>query len=179
MSREFPDWVNPWKAAEGNRIYRGTVALARMDRLSPMLADTRGEAGFEARFARDELGFTTISLDVSASLPLICQASLERFELDVRRNSRLAVIELLNEQDRLPGHYEAVWAESGQVVFLELIQDELILEVPQVPRKPGMEEVLYTTDPQPGDAAQEQQQNNPFAALGDLMRNEHDDNESS
>ena len=179
MSREFPDWVNPWKAAEGHRIYRGTIALARMDRLLPMLADTRGEAGFEARFARDELGFTTIRLDVSADLPLVCQASLEPFELEVKRSSQLAVIETLNEQERLPGHYEAVWAESGQVVFLELIQDELILEVPQVPRKPGMEKVLYSTDPGAKDVAEEQQQNNPFSALGDLMRNEHDDNESN
>jgi uncharacterized protein len=176
MSREYPDWVNPWKAAEGNRIFRGTIALAKMKRLVPLLADTTGEASFEAGFSRDGLGFTTISLQVSADLPLICQVSLERFKLGVNRKSLLAVIENMDDQDDLPGHYEPAWIETGQVVFLELIQDELILEVPQVPRRPGMDKVLYSTDPDTEPDSGEAQQNNPFAALGELMRKEHEDN---
>jgi uncharacterized protein len=178
MSREYPDWVNPWKAAEGNRIFRGTIALAKMERLIPLLADAEGEASFEAGFTRDKLGFTTIRLEVRADLPLVCQASLERFKLPVERNSLLAVVTSISDQDDLPGHYEATWVESGQLVFLELVQDELILGVPQVPREPGVGSVLYSTDPDEAPDEGDDQQNNPFAALGDLMRNEQDNSET-
>lgn len=169
MSREFPDWVNPWKAAEGNRIYRGTIALARMSRLAPLLAGTEGEAEFVAAFARDELGWTIIDLEVKAELPLICQATLERFLLPVKRRTKLAVVGELRDQDRLPGHYEATWAESGRVVFSEIVQDELILGIPQVPRKPGTGEISYTTDPDQEQELRDEERNRPFAALGELM----------
>ena len=178
MAREFPDWVNPTKAAEGNRIYRGTIGLARMNRLAPLLAKAEGEARFEAGFARDGLGFTTIKLEVSADLPLVCQASLERFKLPVRRDSLLVVIGDIDDQDKVPGHYEPCWTESGHLVFLELIQDELILAVPQVPRKPGLGSVKYTTDPDEKPVTGSDEQTKPFAALEELMRKAHKDSKT-
>ena len=173
MSREFPDWVSPWKAAEGNRIYQGTIALAKMSRLVPLLSAPEGEASFEARFARDGLGFATIRLEVSADLPLVCQASLESYQQPVERISTLAAILDLEDQDRLPGHYDAVWVESGRIEFLELVQDELILAVPQVPRKPGLEQVKYSTNPDAEIDEPPEDPNKPFAALGALLQKEH------
>jgi uncharacterized protein len=178
MSREFPDWVNPWKAAEGHRIYRGTIPLAKMERLAPLLDSAEGEARFVATFRLDELGLTTIRLDVRAALPLICQASLERFLLPVERVSQLAVIEHISEQEDLPGHYEPAWTESGQIVFRDLVQDELILSVPQVPRKPGTGSVLYHTDPETETEPGSEEQNNPFAGLADMLRGGRQDDET-
>ena len=48
MSRDFPDFIDPWKAAEGQRVFFGTVPLKRMQRLSPLLVSAEGEADFEA-----------------------------------------------------------------------------------------------------------------------------------
>ena len=172
MSREFPDWVNPWKAAEGNRIYRGTIALAKMKRLEPMLAAQNGEASFEARFSRDRLGFAVILLNVEASLPLICQVSLEPYEQPVERSTSLVVLSEADDQEQLPGHYEAVQAESDRLEFMELVQDELILSVPQVPRKPGLEELRYSTDPEEDYSRLSGEQNKPFAALAGLLQKE-------
>lgn len=175
MSREFPDWVNPWKAAEGNRIYRGTIALAKMNRLAPLLAGTEGEVEFSATFSLDGMGWTTVDLEVRANLPLVCQASLERFLLPVERKTTLAVIGDLRDQDRVPGHYEATWTETGQLVFLEIVQDELILGIPQVPRKPGTGEIQYSTDPDEEQELRSEERNRPFAALGDLIRGERNE----
>lgn len=172
MSREFPDWVNPLKAAEGNRIYRGTIAIARMTRLSPMLSGPAGEASFEASFSRDRLGFAIMNLKVEAKLPLVCQTSLELFEEVVARESNLAAISELEEQDEIPGHYEVVWVESNRLKFLEVVQDELILAVPQVPRKPGLKELKYSTDPKEDFSQLSGEQNKPFAALGSLLQDE-------
>ncbi len=174
MSREFPDWVNPWKAAEGNRIYRGTIALGKMDRLVPLLAEQSGQATFEAGFTQDGLGFATIRLQVSAKLSLLCQASLERYLQSVERQSLLAVIENIEQQDRVPGHYETVWIDSGRLEFLSLVQDELILEVPQVPRKPGVGDIRYSTGPDDGFKDLRKERNKPFAALETLLQNEQE-----
>jgi uncharacterized protein len=172
MSREYPDWVNPWKAAEGNRIYRGTIAISKMDRLVPLLADHSGLVSFEAIFSRDELGFTIVKLQVNAELDLICQASLEQFVLAVDRNNELAVIAEMEDQDLIPGHYETVWVESKRLEFLSFVQDELILEVPQVPRKPELGPVLYSTDPDGKKDIVREEPNKPFAGLDALWQSE-------
>lgn len=177
MSLEFPDWVNPWKAADGNRIYRGTIRMGKLTRLVPLLAKVTGEVAFEASFANDGLGFATIDLKVNADLQLVCQASLESFVLPVERNSLLAVIDDIDQQELVPGHYETVWVESKRLELLELVQDELILEVPQVPRKPGIEDVIYSTDPDGDLEIAREDQNKPFAALEGFLHGEHQDSQ--
>jgi uncharacterized protein len=171
MSREFPDWVNPWKAAEGKRIFSGTIPLKRMKRLGPLLSDVCGAAGFTARFSLDGEHRATVYLEVSAELPLTCQASLEAFTLPVRRASHLVIIEDVAEENRLPEHVDPAYAEAGRVRLAGLVEDELLLALPQVPRKPGLEAVRYSTEP--GDAAaveQPEDSHRPFAALGSLLR---------
>ena len=175
MSREIPDWVNPWKAAEGKREYRGTLALGQMSRLKPLLATAEGEAQFEATFAMDGKGLATLQLAVAADLPLRCEASLEQYLHPVSRRSFLAVVEDEAGQDSLPEHYEATRVESGQLVFLDVVQDELILEVPQVPRKPGLESVHYTTGPDNENESSAGRPGKPFAELGALVQKEHEE----
>lgn len=170
MSREFPDWVNPWKAAEGKRIFSGSVALGRMPRLKPLLAAADGEARFTASFVLDGEKRATIALAVSAELPLTCQASLEAFMLPVERKSRLAVIEDQAEEENLPEHYDPVIARSGKIVFADLVEDELLLAMPQVPRKPGLQGVRFSTDPQAAEAAESPEHyHRPFAALRSML----------
>ncbi|NND44837.1 MAG: hypothetical protein HKN58_05905 [Xanthomonadales bacterium] len=175
MSREYPDWVNPWKAAEGNRSFSGTIALDRMERLAPMLSVVEGVASFEARFARDALGWATVELEVKADLPLLCQASLETYLQPVRRATVLAAVKDTDRLDELPDHYEAAKLEDGRLAFLELVQDELILAVPQVPRKPGLEAVTFSTDPGAAAPRAGADRNRPFAGLGELLKSGPDD----
>ncbi|NND57384.1 MAG: hypothetical protein HKN57_09030, partial [Xanthomonadales bacterium] len=68
MSREFPDFIDPWKAADGRRTFSGTMPIKRMQRLLPLLAPAGnyGDASFEARLSYDRQGLLTIRLDVEA-----------------------------------------------------------------------------------------------------------------
>lgn len=170
MSLEFPDWVNPWKAADGKRHFSGSLALKKMERLCPLLDEPEGEARFEARFERDGLGLTLIRLSVEAELPLTCQASLERFKFPVSRQNTLVIVGEHDPGADLPDHYEMTTAEDGRIGFLQIVQDELILAVPQVPRRPGVSRIRYTTDPDERAALAEEERNRPFAALEQLMR---------
>lgn len=171
MSRDFPDWISPERAAEGKRVFSGTVPLSRMKRLLPLLAQAEGDASFVAAFRRDLDNRVIIDLQVEASLPLTCQASLEVYDEEVKRFSELAVIEDQSEQAGLPDSFDFVKTENGRLALATLVEDELLLGLPHIPRKPGLERVEYSTGGPvaESDDSQDKVKKNPFAVLQDLL----------
>ena len=187
MSREFPDFVDPWKAADGNRVFRGTMPLKWMSRLGPLLAPAGPgseaaaadeapaipwpDASFRARFGYDEQGVATIDLQVEADLPLICQRSMQPYLEHVERRSLLGVVDNVAGQDQLPANYEPVLVEHGRLALLELVEDELLLAVPQVPRNPAVAEIRLSTDgrPEPLERDGEEPRQRPFSELAELL----------
>lgn len=173
MSRDFPDWINPWAAAQGQRRFAGTVPLKRMRRLAELTESDAGEAAFEARFFLDEERRPGIDLQVAAELELMCQASLAPFGSVVERRSRLGVIEEESEMKLLAPDVDPVMADSGRLALATLVEDELILALPPAPRNPDIDAVRYSTGRPPDDPADEDTQQeerrhgkpNPFAAL--------------
>jgi uncharacterized protein len=180
MSREFPDRIDPWKAADGRRRFQGTMPLKRLERLAPLLAPVDWpDARFSAGFGRDRQGLVVVDLRVEAELPLICQRSLEPYLERVVRHSRLAVVESAEQGSNVPEHYEPVLAEEGRLALQDLVEDELLLGLPEVPRNPEIERVQRSTDPdQPpghGDGGEapgagEEPTHRPFEELADLLK---------
>jgi len=177
MSREYPDWISPERAAEGKRVFGGTVPLSRMKRLVPLLVSADGEATFVAAFRRDIDKRVIVDLQVEAALPLICQASLDVYDQRVKRHSELVVIEHDHEQDDLPDSYEPVISEHGRLAVVSLVEEELLLGLPQIPRKPGMDEVEYSTGGKVPESANPQPKGkkNPFAALQNMLERDGQD----
>ena len=172
MSKEYPDWFDPRKAAEGRRTFAGSMRLDRMSRLSPLLAEAMGEARFVASIEFDSQGRVTIRIEVEASLPLICQCSLEPYLEAVHRKSLLGVIEDISEEALMPDNYEPVIMQRGRLSMLELVEDELLLGLPQVPRNPEFDAGQLPaassdmTHAESGDSNVQQ----PFAGLGEQLK---------
>ena len=173
MSREYPDWISSERAAEGKRVFAGTIPFARMKRLSALLADGQGgEASFVAKFKRDLDKRVVIDLQVNAALPLLCQVSLEVYDEYVNRHSELAVVENDSELDELPESYDAVVADNGRLAFAGLVEDEILLDVPYFPKKPGARKIEFSEGEAgfsdgvntPGEDKQR-----PFAALQEML----------
>jgi uncharacterized protein len=187
MSREFPDFIDPWKAADGRRTFQGTMPLKRLKRLKSMLAPendgenpqlvARNDAGFRARFSYDEQGLVTIRLEVEAVLPLICQRSLRPYSEKIERQSILVVIEDIGEQELIPESYDPVLVEHRRMALQDIVEDELLLAIPQVPRNPEIEAIELSTD---GDVripsgTEKEQSHRPFAGLAGLIKAEVED----
>lgn len=182
MSRDFPDIVDPWKAAEGKRTFQGTMPMVRLHRLADLLApaDEAGNQGiardvapFEARFGFDRQGLVVIDLEVSAELPLVCQRSLEVFRLPVERHSTLVVIEEVSDQESVPEHYEPILVESRRLALADLVEEELMLAVPQVPRRPDTENEEILSGGVAEMAASEDEKeptHRPFEGLEGMMK---------
>lgn len=176
MSREFPDYVDPWRAADGGRLIAGTIPLARFSRLMPLLASGEGEAGFKIQFGYDAQRRPTIAVDVTAPLSLICQRSLEPYIEQVEQSSVLQVIGSPSEQRLLSDDEEFVLVEEGRLAIAELVEDELLLAVPQVPRNPDLEPVQHFTGQEElneaasTEGADGNERRRPFAGLAEMMK---------
>ena len=181
MSREFLDIVDPWKVAEGRRTFAGTMPLDRMPRLVGLLAagDDDGaeiekpqDVSFSASFRFDRQGLVTIDVTVKADLPLVCQRSLRVYKEHVDRRSRLAVIETVADEEALPEHYEPVLVEDRRLALAELVEEELLLAVPQVPRDPefGDLPVPESVSVEASTGKEQEKTHRPFEGLAGLMK---------
>ncbi len=159
------------------------MPLERMPRLRAILAPATGagaggrrivwaDAAFTARFRYDEQGLVTIDVTVRAELPLVCQRSLLPYVEQVERSSLLTVIENIADQDELPESYEPVLVEHGRMALLDLVEDELLLAVPQVPRSPDTKEVELSTEDGfiPPSEIEDERTHRPFQGLAGLLK---------
>jgi uncharacterized protein len=167
MSLEYPDWLDPRKAAEGRRRYEGSIPLARMPRLLPLLADGAGDARFSVAFEFDQQARVRIEIDVEAELLLQCQLSLEPYTESIRRSSTLGVIGDIAEEPLLPENYEPVLVQNGRLALVDLVEDELLLAMPQVPRNPKLDAAHFqvANSEQEALAAKQKLARQPFADL--------------
>lgn len=171
MSLEYPDWLDPSKAAEGRRRYAGSMPFARMQRLAPLLASTAGEARFSADFEFDQQARVTIQIEVQAELLLQCQLSLEPYVESIQRSSTLGVIGDIAEEAVLPENYEPVLVQHGRLALLDLVEDELLLAMPQVPRNPRLDAAQYqvSISEEQAAAAGKEPVRQPFASLAEQL----------
>lgn len=170
MSGALPELVDAWRMVASGRVFEGRLPLSTMTRLRDSLASTEGEVAYALTFGKDTFGIGYVDMRVNTRLPLTCQRSLEGFEFPVDIDQRLGLIASERDEAALPEGYEPVLLEgSADLSLAALIEDELILALPVVPLKPGMDEI----EPQTwstGAADEEEQEEietkkNPFASL--------------
>lgn len=133
MSARLPEFVDPWLLAERGRVIAGELDLARFPRLVEVLSDTKGVVQFELDFGKDERNRVRIKGFVRAGLCLECQRCLELVTLPVDSRLDLVVIEVPAEAERIPETCEPVIAEDGRLSVSDLIEEELLLAIPQIP----------------------------------------------
>ena len=176
MSSRLPEFVDPWRSADQKRHFSGTVELEKLPRLTDVLMSTEGEAVFELIFDRDDKRRSRIKGSVRATMVLQCQRCLEAMLLPVDISLDLAVIEVPEEAERLPEETEPVQVEDGLIRLLDLVEEELILAIPQVPMH-AREQCSTESADAMKDAAESSEQesvsetsDNPFAVLADLKK---------
>jgi len=177
MSR-VPDYLDPWRAVDQERCLEGGIVLNRMRRLQDLLVDSEGEARFELEFFRDHKGRPCVRGRVTATLLLICQRCMEPMSLQVKAPLLLGLVQGVEEAEQLPEEYDPWLVEEGRVQPQSLIEDELILALPQVPMHPSTEVCIAgSLDQAPRDAHTAKptgdETENPFQVLAQLKKQLH------
>ena len=163
--KQLPEKIALDKAVHGQRLYQGSVKLQQMTRLIDMLEDADGSVKFSIQFERAGRILGKAQIIAKADLPLICKISQKRFIYPVEIDSTVGFIDDLAYEDLLDVDMEASWVEDGCVKPLELIEDELILAVPDSPfdescNSDDSEVEVAVTDEKP----------NPFDVLKSLKK---------
>ncbi|MFU8831526.1 MAG: YceD family protein [Wenzhouxiangella sp.] len=153
MSRDFPDWVHPDKAAASRREFIGTVAVDRLPRLAGLVvADETTEISFRLAFGYDELDQIRVEVEVSGRVPMQCQRTLRTFDQEIESASVVGIVSSEDEAAELPEDYDPQIFPDKRVPLLDLIEEEVLLSLPLVPVCPessriGAEPVADTHRP--------------------------------
>lgn len=182
--------LDPWRACRRGLAFTGDALLSAMPRLAAILAgsestDTSVDTGldaeatdeaarYELRFGRDRQGRSVVLGRVRARLRLPCQRCLEEVEIPVDAPIALALIRRDDDALELPEHLDPWLVAEDRLNPLDLVEDELLLAVPQVPRHPsgacgaGLSEgdELETAD----EDAESDAARRPFAILASLKK---------
>lgn len=158
--------IRPERLAAKPTVWAGTFAPGDLDRLADSLAGPEGELRYRITAALDPQRRKVVSCIIEGFVFLTCQTSLEAFRHEVSIKDRLVLVD--NEAE-LPAITEESDTEDYLVAdepldIRDLVEDAVLLALPMVPRKPGLEEA-------PGaGAGAAGAGDSPFAALAGLKR---------
>ena len=164
MTDEF--LIHPERLATRPQVFEGTFVPADLERLEDSLADDRGELKYRITAQLDPQRRKVVSCIIEGFVFLTCQASLEAFRHDVSVADRLI---LVDSEEELPGIEEESESEDYVVAdepldIRDLVEDAVLLALPMVPRKPGLEAAKGE------EGHDEAAKPSPFAALQGLKR---------
>jgi len=142
-------WMKPVGRFDGfgvatqRGVVAGNVDAAVLPRLTDLLAPNEGPSDVAYRItgSADALGKPALEVTLSGSVPLLCQRCLRAFQWPVAQTTLLLLARDAGEMARLddedPEH-EVVLADAP-LDPIALVEDELLLTLPFVPRCPDLE----------------------------------------
>lgn len=134
MFVKLPDFADPYLLCDKGSAFSGQIPLSVFSRLSPLLADCDDVVTYHLSFGKDDDGYYVIDNSVQAVLRLQCQRCLSVFDHDIDVNVRISPVLGIQEAEQIPDHYEPLLLTDGDPLpMVDLIEDELILSVPDVP----------------------------------------------
>ena len=153
------------RISEKPLVFAGTVALEDFPRLAESLAEPAPSLEYTVTARLDKQRRKVVSCIIEGFVFLTCQTSLEAFRHGISIDERLV---LVDDEAGLPPIEEESDAEDYLVAdedlsVLDLVEDAILLALPMVPRKPGLEGAQSA-------GKQEPKGESPFAALAGLKK---------
>jgi|AntDeeMinimDraft_5_1070356.scaffolds.fasta_scaffold00013_98 uncharacterized protein len=181
---ELPLFVDSVKPFEQGSERTGQLPVAGFKRLLPLLVDDSGDVDVSLAFSFDEDKRRVIEGRLSATLNVECQRCLESMALSVASQFQVGVVDSEAMAEQLPAELEPVVAQEREIDVRGLIEDELIMSLPEFPLHESgqcdatatLERINNSADADFEQARRERE--NPFReALAGLGSSESDDQE--
>ena len=164
----LPDKINPWQLAANDERLDGDLALAGMPRLA-VLNRAEGRVSVSLTAGVDERGRRFIAGRLRADLELVCQRCLGPLRLPLDVTVSLGLIRSETEIERLDDRYEPLLVPDGDIAVANLVEDELLLALPQIPRHEDRRECEANGCLAPGEATPNAERRRPFSVLASLL----------
>jgi uncharacterized protein len=164
----FAEEAGAIDASEHLRSFRRLVAETQQED-ADLARNVRWRARGELRNARHHQPQVWVHLEADTVLPLVCQRCLTPVDvpLEVNRSFRFVSDEATAAAED-DGAEEDLLALSRSFDLLELVEDELLMELPVAPRHEVCPEPVKMSAVDPDFEAAPAERENPFAVLGRL-----------
>ncbi|HEX3835663.1 MAG TPA: YceD family protein [Steroidobacteraceae bacterium] len=162
MSEGWSKLLDIGPLADGRADIDFSIPLKEFPRLLPLLAAPHGEARGRVDFAR-EGRIAVAEVSVAADATLLCQRCLSPLQWPVNSSGRAALIATHAEAARVPETLETVLAPDYRISLRDLVEEELLLALPLVPRHQD-DECAGARASTPDDRQR------PFGQLSELLK---------
>lgn len=167
----LPGKIHPWFMAAERACLKGRLSLATLPRLTAILGHADSEVIVDLSAGRDAQGIRFIQGSLQTEIEWTCQRCLGplHLPLDITVNLGLARDEAAI--DRLPAEYDPLLVQEGaSIAVADLVEDELLLALPHIPRHEDLRECEALGYRQPGEPALDLKNRQPFAGLATLLQ---------
>jgi len=165
MLDRLPTYISPLRFAEKGKQMTGTIQLNVLERLADLLIDNSGDVEVNLRFSKE--GRASIAVGrIKTKLVLQCQACMKPVTQVIDRSFKLGLVTSLGQADKLSSDCEPLILESEKILLNSLVEDELLLVLPDYPRH---QKNCFVADLSGNNETDTSSNfNNPFAVLAKL-----------
>jgi len=140
MAKTLPERFNPDLMARDGTRYEAMVPIREFERLRTILASNDGEVRATAVFSRRK-DHIVVGGRIHVAWPLECQRCLEPMTVAIDEPYEFVFVESERAARVLPEALDpVVLDENGQIRVVDLLEDELILHVPAIPKHDDLAE---------------------------------------
>ena len=133
LDQRLPVQIDPIRLAASRQQLHGELEISRLTRLAELLTSKEGMVKVKLEFDIDVNKISYVRGSITADLSLICQRCLEAMPWHLDADVSLAFIAHEHKIEELVEEYEPYIIGSDPVVLSDLIEDEILLALPQVP----------------------------------------------
>jgi uncharacterized protein len=170
MLTRLPIEVMPYRLVEQGRVFEGVCDIANLTRIADLIVDKEGTLSVNLTFYRNESALPALKGQVTGDLSLVCQRCLDTMSLPIDASIDLIFVSSDEKAQSLQRGYETYLVEDSRILLNDLIQDEVMLSIPQLmmhdncePYRPLIEATSATIS-----QTELEEKENPFAVLQNL-----------
>lgn len=119
---------------------RGELDIGSLTRLKGLLHSDAGSVSATLKFQQRGDGWLGVGLDYRAAVDLVCQRCLEPFRHELADSVNVVVADAAALPAATPEGFEPFELADGRLKPAELIEDELIVAIPLVPKHASVED---------------------------------------
>lgn len=170
MSRgPLPLYVEPFRLCDADARLSGRVSAARLERIREFSLGQIDGVDVDLHFRRDEEGRNRIDGTLDAVLDTHCERCLERLSLPLHADIELLVVNAGSSVPETADGLDIVEVEEGRLLLATLVEEEVLLAVPDYPVHEHCEMVGYERGAE-GVPAKPEAKENPFDVLAALKK---------
>ena len=126
----LPQYVDPRRLSIQGKTLTGSVDVNLCSRIKEAVKEISSTINISLSFYLEEQGRKIVNIRASGAVKVICQRCLSPMPLQLECDTILCVVWSEEEADALPKNLEAWIVPEDKGDLIDLIEDELLLELP-------------------------------------------------